>query len=209
MDDYVEKYSKEPENSVKSVAKSGKSGIINEKSKKPITKITDNAINNIKKVHITGYTDEQCVEIQKQHKELLEYSRNNNDNKEVSFVFRKDLTDREIFTGSDDKLEFGYALNGKGRDLIVLHNHPRNSSFSTTDIEFFSSNDSIKTLTIVKNNGKIEILTKSDMFDFSTFAKEYNRLYKKIVKSGTDSEKDKFVRSLLAKSKAGVIWIEN
>lgn len=200
---------REKEKSLKSVAKSGESGIINEDSNKPITKITDNAINNLKKVNITGYTDEQCVEIQKQHKELLRYSRENNNNKEVSFVFRKNLTDRVIFIGSDDKLEFGYALNGKGRDLIVLHNHPRNSSFSTTDIEFFSSNDSIKTLTIVKNNGKTEVLTKSDMFDFLTFATEYSRLYKKIVKSGTDSEKDKFVRSLLTKSKAGVRWIEN
>ena len=49
-----------------SVAKSGKSGIIKEKSKKPITPITDKAISRIPKVDIEGYTEEQCLEIQKQ-----------------------------------------------------------------------------------------------------------------------------------------------
>lgn len=42
-----------------SVAKSGKSGIIKEKSKKPITPITDKAISRIPKVDIEGYTEEQ------------------------------------------------------------------------------------------------------------------------------------------------------
>lgn len=193
----------------KSVANSGNSGIIKEKSNKAITPITDKAIERVPNVSISGYTAEQSSIIQKQHKELLDYSRKNNDNKEVAFVINGSLESdsRKIFKGSDDQLNFGSALRGK--DLIVMHNHPRNSSFSTTDIDFFASNSNVKTLTIVKNNGSVEIITKSPNFDLSVFQKEYNRLYKKTVKTNTDAEKEKFVKALLSKTKAGVIWNEN
>lgn len=90
-----------------------------------------------------------------------------------------------------------------------MHNHPRNGSYSTTDIDFFGKNDNVKVLSIIKNNGNVEILAKSDNFDVAIFKMEYDRLYKKIVKNNTDSEKDKFVKTLLSKSKSGVIWIES
>lgn len=184
-----------------------KSGIIRESGKpKPITEITDKAIESVPKVNISGYTDEQCAMIQKQHKELLEYSRKNNENKEVAFVFDSSLESRKEFMGSDDKVDFGRGLYGS--NITVLHNHPRNSSYSVTDIIFFGGNTNVKTLTIVKNNGKVEYLTKSEEFDPAVFKLEYDRLYRKIVKTGTDSEKDKFVKALLNKSKSGVIWSE-
>lgn len=189
------------------VDKSGESGIIRESSKpKPITEITDKAIESVPKVNISGYTDEQCAMIQKQHKELLEYSREHNDNKEVAFVFDGSLESRKEFMGSDDKIDFGRGLYGS--NITVLHNHPRNSSYSVTDIIFFGDNSNVKTLTIVKNNGKVEYLTKNEKFDSAMFKLEYDRLYRKIVKNGTDSEKDKFVKNLLNKSKSGVIWSE-
>lgn len=189
------------------VDKSGESGIIRESSKpKPITEITDKAIESVPKVNISGYTDEQCAMIQKQHKELLEYSREHNDNKEVAFAFDGSLESRKEFMGSDDKIDFGRGLYGS--NITVLHNHPRNSSYSVTDIIFFGDNSNVKTLTIVKNNGKVEYLTKNEKFDSAVFKLEYDRLYRKIVKNGTDSEKDKFVKNLLNKSKSGVIWSE-
>lgn len=189
------------------VDKSAKSGIIRENSKpKPITEITDKAIESVPKVHISGYTDEQCAIIQQQHKELLEYSRKHNNNNEVAFVFDSSLDSRKEFMGSDDKIDFGRGLYGS--NITVLHNHPRNSSYSVTDIIFFGDNSNIKTLTIVKNNGKVEYLTKGEKFDSALFKLEYDRLYRKIVKNGTDTEKDKFVKTLLNKSKSGVIWSE-
>lgn len=192
----------------KTVAKSGESGIIKEQSKKAITEITDSAIEHVPKVDIPGYTREQCTEIQKQHKELLKYSRDKNDNKEVAFVFRKDLSDRTKFFGKDDKLDFGTGLLGKGNDLIVMHNHPRNSSYSLTDLVLFKNYSNVKTLTIAKNNGSVEYITKSKDFDSKKFMLEYDRLYRKIVINDTDSENDKFVKTLLNKTKSGVIWSE-
>lgn len=167
-----------------SVAKSGKSGIIKEKSKKPITPITDKAISRIPKVDIEGYTEEQCLEIQKQHKELLKFSKEQNENKEVAFVLKNDVSKMitEPIKGTDEKIDFGSALQGK--DLFVMHNHPRNSSYSLNDIIEFIKNDSIKTFTIVKNDGNIEVLTKLKGYDRLSLLTELQRMGKKRIKTG-------------------------
>jgi hypothetical protein len=195
-------------NSNKHIANSSKGDILKEESKKSITPITDKAINRVPKVNINGYTDEQCNEIQKQHKELLRFSKEHNQNKEVAFVFREDLTDKTPLLGVDDHLDFGTSLSGKGNNLMILHNHPRNSSFSDVDISLFKNLKSLKTLTIVKNNGDVEFITKGDNFNDEVFKLEYNRLKKKMVKNNTDAEYDKFISKLLNKTKSGVIWSE-
>lgn len=207
-DKLAEKVKNAESNSSENVAKSQKGDILKEDSEEPITTITDNAINRVRKVNVDGYTDEQCNEIQKQHKELLRFSKEHNQNKEVAFVFREDLTDKTPLLGADDHLDFGTSLSGKGNNLMILHNHPRNSSFSDVDISLFKNLKSLKTLTIVKNNGDVEFITKGDNFNDEVFKLEYNRLKKKMVKNNTDAEYDKFISKLLNKTKSGVIWSE-
>ena len=159
-------------------------------------------------VNIAGYSEEQCKTIREQHKELLRYSRDNNDNKEVAFVFRSDFSDRTEHKGSDDRLDFGTALNGKGKDLIIMHNHPRNSSYSMNDMALFLGNDDIKTLTIVKNNGSIEVLTKT-LYDKHAAVTAYKRQFKKYVKSNADKEIDNAINHFLSSGKGGVQWLKN
>lgn len=128
-------------------------GIIKENIQKPITPITDNAINKVPLVSVDDFTNEQNTFIQNQHKDLLKYARDNNDNKEVAFVFRKNLTDKSVFVGGDDVIDFGNGLFGKGDSLFIMHNHPRNSSFSNADITQLIMEDTIKHMSIAKNNG--------------------------------------------------------
>lgn len=189
-----------------SVAKSGKSGIIKEKSKKPITLITDKAISRIPKVDIEGYTEEQCLKIQKQHKELLKFSKEQNENKEVAFVLKNDVSKMitEPIKGTDEKIDFGSALQGK--DLFVMHNHPRNSSYSLNDIIEFIKNDSIKTFTIVKNDGNIEVLTKLKGYDRLSLLTELQRMGKKRIKTGSDSEYRKVIDKFLSKHQEGGLF---
>ncbi len=92
----------------------GESGIIREESQNPITPISDNAIERVQKISISGYSDEQCDFIQQQHKELLKFSRENNNCNETAFVFQKGLTGKSAFLGSDDILDFGDSLTNKG-----------------------------------------------------------------------------------------------
>lgn len=203
----LEEKAKKAGNSLpESVAKSGKSGIIKEKSKKPITPITDKAISRIPKVDIEGYTEEQCLKIQKQHKELLKFSKEQNENKEVAFVLKNDVSKMitEPIKGTDEKIDFGSALQGK--DLFVMHNHPRNSSYSLNDIIEFIKNDSIKTFTIVKNDGNIEVLTKLKGYDRLSLLTELQRMRKKRIKTGSDSEYRKVIDKFLSKHQEGVLF---
>lgn len=205
--DRLEEKAKKAENSLpESVAKSGKSVIIKEKSKKPITPITDKAISRIPKVDIEGYTEEQCLEIQKQHKELLKFSKEQNENKEVAFVLKNDVSKMitEPIKGTDEKIDFGSALQGK--DLFVMHNHPRNSSYSLNDIIEFIKNDSIKTFTIVKNDGNIEVLTKLKGYDRLSLLTELQRMGKKRIKTGSDSEYRKVIDKFLSKHQEGGLF---
>lgn len=201
-----EKVNKAESNSSENVAKSGESGIIKERSKKPITPITDKAISCIPKVDIEGYTEEQCLEIQKQHKELLKISKEQNDNKEVAFVLKNDVSKMitEPIKGTDEKIDFGSALQGK--DLFVMHNHPRNSSYSLNDIIEFIKNDSIKTFTIVKNDGNIEVLTKLKGYDRLSLLTELQRMEKKRIKTGSDSEYRKVIDKFLSKHQEGGLF---
>lgn len=206
----LEEKAKKAENvnkiTAESVAKSGKSGIIKEKSKKPITPITDKAISCIPKVDIEGYTEEQCLEIQKQHKELLKFSKEQNENKEVAFVLKNDVSKMitEPIKGTDEKIDFGSTLQGK--DLFVMHNHPRNSSYSLNDIIEFIKNDSIKTFTIVKNDGNIEVLTKLKGYDRLSLLTELQRMGKKRIKTGSDSEYRKVIDKFLSKHQEGGLF---
>lgn len=185
---------------------SGNGGIIKEQNGKPITKITDKAIDRVPKVDISGYTDEQCKYIQQQHRELLKYARDKNNCNEVAFVFRKDFSDRSEFLGTDDSLSLGTALMGKGNDIFVMHNHPRNSSFSDTDIAFLLGTDNVKTLSVIKNNGLLEVLTKTQHFNKNELILDFKRQYKKFVKTGSDSEIDKAVKKFIERNREGLEW---
>lgn len=204
-EEFLAQGGKLPENSGLTDGENG--GIINEKRKKAITQITDKIIDSVPNVNIQGYTDMQCKIIQEQHKELLKYSRANNGNKEVAFVFESELANRRKFSGSDDTLNFGTSLYG--RDLFVMHNHPRNSSFSDTDIAFILSNDNVKSLSIVKNNGEVEVLTKLKSYDKEVLMIDFKRQYKKFVKTGTDNEIEKAIKTFITRNKEMISWDKN
>ena len=184
---------------------SEKSGIIREGRLREPTKITDDAIDNIPLVEIDGLTQSENEFVRNQHQELLRYARDNNDSNEVAFVFRKGFTDRSEFLGSDDKIDFGAALYGKGDGIFIMHNHPRNSSFSFYDILEFLKDD-VSALSIVKNNGEVEVIKKTGSFDKRRAMVEYARIKKAYIKNGADEEYSQLGLAFLQKlSKGGNI----
>lgn len=214
-DKLAEKVKNAEDISPKAVAKSQKGDILKEDSEEPITPITDNAINRVWKVNVDGYTDEQCIEIQKQHKDLLKYAKEHNEGNEVAFVFKSDLsemTTEKPIKGTDKEINFGSALHGK--DLFVMHNHPRDSSVSFDDLVEFIGSESIKTISVVKNNGGVEVLIKKNSYDKLDLLTNLDRLRRKNVKSKnkkqSDAEFRKVVRKFISKYEEEEIlkWIK-
>ncbi len=190
------------------LTKSADSGKIKEKSANKITPITDTAIKNVKKAEISGFSDKQNDYIHNQHKELLKYARGNNDNKEVAFVFRNDLSGKEIFKGDNDTVDFGNALIGKGDGLFVMHNHPNNSTFSDRDVRFIVSEGNIQSISVVKNNGGIEVLTKSAEYDEQNTITHLKRAFKKYVNNDSDEEITKAIDYFLKHNGGNFVWIK-
>lgn len=184
--------------------------VLKEKDKNsgtPITPITEKSIEKVPLINISGYNDEYCEYVQRKHKELLEYSRDNNAGNEVAFIVDKDMVEREPIIGDDEKISFGELY---GRDLFIMHNHPRNNSYSIDDIVEFLGGSNVKSLSIVKNNGKVEVLTKLMEYDRMTTIKELDRMIRKNIKTGSDSEYRAIVNKFLSKYvELGVIeWLK-
>ncbi|MCD9067907.1 minor capsid protein [Staphylococcus epidermidis] len=145
--------------------------------------ITDQAIDKVRYIDIPTHTKKENKFIQEQHKSLLKDAKENNDSNEVAYLL-KDAKVIKVY-GNQDSVSFNpgeketeILLNSKPNSLIMLHNHPGQSSFSLTDLYMFSFNNSIKTITIATNKGQIKFISKTGDFNalmFKKYIQEYSK----------------------------------
>lgn len=196
----------------KSLTNSAESSKIKEKIRdKKITKITDSTINKIPNVQSVIYSKDETNIINSQHKKLLKLSMQNG-NIEVAFLLNNKLEKIGEFIGNETEVDLGNSILGKGKNLFVMHNHPRNSGFSLSDIQTFLSVDNIKTISIVKNNGGVELITKGKTYSKKDSYIELKRNIKKYVKDQTDDlQYSKAIEKFLAKAQKernGIEWLK-
>ena len=158
------------------VAKGISTASVSDRGKGPITQITDSAIDSVPCVSVPGFTDEQNLQFQNLHKELLRTARKDNSCFETAFIVSNDLSRKNIVFG-DEKTILIPPLS-TGLNSWILHNHPRNSSFSIEDVAAAIASG-YSGITIAKNNGGLEILTKSTGCDILRMRNEVRRLLKK------------------------------
>ncbi|MGW0889337.1 hypothetical protein ACWDYA_14405, partial [Micrococcus luteus] len=127
--------------------------------------ITDQAIDKVRYIDIPTHTKEENKFIQEHHKALLKDAKENNDSNEVAYLLKDDKVIKVY--GNQDSVSFepgskanNLLFNSKDKSLIVLHNHPGQSTISLTDLYLFIFNDSVKTLNIVTNMGQLKYISK-------------------------------------------------
>ncbi len=148
---------------------------LNQKNRGKKVAITDQAIEKVGVVKPHGLADGMENELQKTHKSLLEYARDENDSNEVACLINNTTGKRTPFVKGDvdsveieaDPVSFHWLHTGGIQNLTLCHNHPGSSYFSMNDISLFMNYASIKTMTIVTNQGKVWYVTKKESFDFS------------------------------------------
>lgn len=131
------------------------------------------AISNVPYIQYPGLTEEECVEIQEQTKNVLRYSRNLNGYGEVAIAY--DITDNspqkyKIAFGNENRIkimdefpikDFICSNNESNRLVAVcIHNHPNSSGFSVSDLFLFSQNPCIKIMAIVNKEGQVSFLMR-------------------------------------------------
>ena len=86
--------------------------------------------------------------------------------------------------------EFSSILrNSQMRSVIMSHNHPSTSYFSSDDIGVFISYPSINTIEVVTNKGKTWFLSKKNNYNDMRILE----IYKNIIKENPGANVDKIV----------------
>lgn len=94
-----------------------------------------------------------------------------------------------------DNLDAYKRLKGNRKNtLLFMHNHPSASTFSGEDFKTFCDNDSLYIITVVGNDGSIQMLVKTELFDKDAALLFYQRLamekYADKVNNGTLAMKE-------------------
>lgn len=173
-----------------------------ERGKGPITKITDSVINDFPAVKVDWFTEDQNKQFRSLHKELLQTSRDKNNCFETAFIVSGDLSRKTIVFGDETTISIpplSTGLNG-----WILHNHPRNSSFSIEDIAAVTI-PGYQGITIAKNNGGLEILTKSPNCDNIRLQNDVRRFLIRKPNKISDSDAQKMISKWV--EKGWVKWL--
>ena len=70
------------------------------------------------------------------------------------------------------------------------------------------SHDVVNSLSIVGNDGTVEVISKTDNYRKDKLILDFKRQYKKYVKTGSDVEIDKAVRKFIERNKEGLQWTQ-
>lgn len=180
-------------------------GLEEDSKKHRFTPITEETISNVKEVQLSQYPNITGNEFQLKNRELLEYSRKYNNCEEVSFAFDSSFINKRVVSGDLESTDVDFR--GLGNHIFVMHNHPKNSSFSTKDVLFMFKNEEIGAISIVKNNGGVEVLEKTESYSYKRVNILASRLLKNIAPKN-NSDYDKFVKQLIldCEKEELVIW---
>lgn len=173
-----------------------------ERGKGPITKITDSVINDFPAVKLDWFTEDQNKQFRSLHKELLQTSRDKNNCFETAFIVSGDLSRKTIVFG--DETTISIPPLSTGLNSWILHNHPRNSSFSIEDIAAVTI-PGYQGITIAKNNGGLEILTKSPNCDNIRLQNDVRRFLIRKPNKISDSDAQKMISKWV--EKGWVKWL--
>lgn len=160
--------------------------------------ITPQAIEKVPFVNIPTLSDVENRNIQLMHKQLLEDAMKNNHSNEVSYILSKNGVSK--IYGTENSVDFAKSHETElllklspERSLDVLHNHPKGSTFSLEDIDFFVRTNSVRSLTIVTNQGKVMYLIKTKKVSIQ---KMVESLYNLTYSNDLTANIDKIVDSL-------------
>lgn len=142
--------------------------------------VSDSGINAVQRVKLKTYNSISEDDLQEMHRDLLRYSRDNNNSQEVSFAYTKSFSNSNYKIALGDIDSVSVDVGGLGDRVFVMHNHPASSAYSLTDVDFFSNSSVVGGLSIVKHNGHIEVIEKTAAFDSERFGVLARRAYKNV-----------------------------
>lgn len=164
--------------------------------------ITDQAIQKVPLVAPNGADHQTALFIQETHRELLRFAQKQNDSNEVACLLDLATGEKLNFVKGDqtsidiekDAASYHWIRSKSPRSVMLCHNHPGQSYFSLQDVAVFLKNDSIGTMSIVTNQGKVWTISKTARFDYdAAFAELYK--YRGVSEKEWDNVIDSFLKN--------------
>ena len=140
--------------------------------------------------------------MQKVHKELLRFAKEQNDSNEVACLLNlKNGNRTEFIKGDQTSIDilssaecYHWLRTMPEKSVMLLHNHPGQSYFSDRDIIVFLENESIEAMSIVTNQGKIWTIQKNDRYTFEKAKEAFKKCT--ITSNGSYSDAvDEFLKN--------------
>ena len=135
--------------------------------------ITDIAISKAAAPIIPHFSQQQNQKFNELHRELLFIAKQENDSNEVAFIFDPNSLKYEIELGDESSVNifnnpFAVEMLNRSaeKELFLLHNHPTTKIFSYSDIGVLLLHDNIGGITVISNAGKVDVMYKTDNYDF-------------------------------------------
>jgi hypothetical protein len=160
---------------------------------KPI-KITDVAISKVRRTQIFNYganCEDENRYIQEMHKQLLKLSQKENNSEEIAIVVDIISWENQVVYGKENKVimkknpdAYKMIVENAKNTLLVMHNHPSTSTFSGEDFKMFCDYESIYIMTIVGNDGSIQVMKKDENFEGQYIKTKYGEKAKEYMEKG-------------------------
>ena len=168
--------------------------VLKQKNRGEKVVITEQAIDKVNVIEPKGLTSDNNQFIKKVHKALLKIAKTENDSNEVASIVNLIENERSGFIKGDrhsvnvyaDSDAYHRLVTETKHSLVICHNHPGLTDFSANDIGIFMRHNSIKTMTIVSNLGKVSYISKAKDFDYR---KATLLMRDSLEQSGMDVEK--------------------
>lgn len=164
--------------------------------------ITDQAIQKVPLVAPNGADHQTAFFIQETHKELLRFAQKQNDSNEVACLLDLTANEKLPFVKGDqaaidiekDAASYHWLRSKSPGSIMLCHNHPGQSYFSLQDVAVFLKNDSVGTMSIVTNQGKVWTISKTSRFDYDAAFAEL-RKYRGAAEKEWDDVIDNFLKN--------------
>lgn len=203
----------------KTLDKQGGNDIIKAEDVKPLEQakkrdhkiyVTDVSIEKVAKVNISDFSETQNDLLLAKHKKLLRLSKDENNSNEVLLIgdlnFNSEVMVRGrefVVSPADNPFAVSVIEKADRKSLIYMHNHPSTNTFSVADIDTFICESSIKTMSVVTNQGEVYVLNKLKNYDYNKIRNLLRNLYNSFPKGEIDDKE--FISLFIKHCKEGGI----
>lgn len=148
-----------------------------------ITKISQQVLDNLRSPDLDFLTKAQNETLRQGMKNLLKRVDGTPENTECAYYY--DMRAKFLKWEMGEPGKASVNVYNPHIDYIAMHNHPSGGTFSPGDIKAFNSNEKMRIMLIVGNNGEQYLIRKTNNYNMEEFLTGYSEFIIKLINEET------------------------